>query len=308
MSAAALLRFVPAKGALVRFGARLSPSLRTPLVYRTVSALARRTPGPDDIETNLGIAGALVCRIPRRHDVQAFGTPALYRGERGALELAAQWSTDADSFFDIGAHLGYFTFHVRARGPAGLPIYCFEPDVDLHAMLAANLERNALRGVTLLPVAVGDADRSGTFYRDRSDDFSGSLVDIFADRHEVAPQPVRVRSFASLAAEFDVHRALVKVDVEGAERQFMEGATGAFDRIRAIIVEVLGPAHSGGFVQALMARTGMQAYYINDYTLEHSPDGSFVYREPDYNWFFCHETPAALAAKVAAPLRVRGQA
>lgn len=307
MSAAALLRWVPAKGTLVRLGARLPPSLRTPFVYRTVSALARRTEGPDEIETNLGIAGDLSCRIPRRHDVQAFGTPALYRGERGALELAAQWSAEADSFFDIGAHLGYFTFHVRARG-ARLPIYCFEPDPDLSAMLAANIDRNSMQGVTLLPVAVGDADRAGVFYRDRSDDFSGSLVDLFADRHEVAPQAVRVRSFASLAIEFDVRRALVKVDVEGAEAQFMEGAMGAFDRVRALIVEVLGPAHSQGFVPELMRRTGLQAYYINDYTLEHSPDGSFVYREPDYNWFFCSESPTALAARVKAPLRVKGQA
>jgi hypothetical protein len=90
----------------------------------------------------------------------------------------------------------------------------------------------------------------------------------------------------------------IKVDVENAESDFFAGATDALDRINYLIMEVLGPAHAAGFIQQVM-RTPFHAYYINDYTLEFSSDGSFEYCPPEYNWLFCREDPASLAKLLA---------
>jgi hypothetical protein len=144
------------------------------------------------------------------------------------------------------------------------------------------------------------------FYVNRTDTLSGSLTETFADRHEVTPTPVRVERFSTVARRLNLDRACVKVDVEGAEWEFLEGASDALNRVSYLIVEVLGPAYARGFVQALMRRGQFHAYYINDYTLEHSVDGRFLYREPEYNWLFCRDTPQTLAARIGrGPLRVR---
>lgn len=260
-----------------------------------------------DVVTNFGISRRLCCRVPATHLVPWLGTPALYAGERGSLALAGCLSGDSDVFFDIGAHLGYFTFFVRAQAPAGLPIHFFEPDPALFARLDRNVRDNALRDVHGHHQAVAATDGVAAFFVNETDSTSGSLTTMFAEQHRVTPIDVQVTSFATFAAPRTFRRACVKVDVEGGEWPFMDGAAGVFDRIAYLIIEVLGPANARGFVKTMMARGGFRAYYINDYTLEPSADGAFVYREPEYNWLFCREAPDELARKLqGSPLRVRG--
>jgi FkbM family methyltransferase len=272
-----------------------------------MSAVARRvTRLTETAPTNLGMARGWDVRVPASHLVARFGTPSMYVGERGALHLAAAFTRDADAFVDIGAHVGYFSFFVRHVLPDAPPVYFVEPDPELFSALEENVVRNGLHDVHGLNAAVSDRDGTATFYRNRTDSYSGSLTTAFADRHEVQPTTVTTRQFAGLAQELGFRRACVKVDVEGAEWAFLDGAEGGFDRICCLIIEILGPAHRRGLVQAVMARTGWHAYYINDRELEPSVDGTFVYRDPEYNWCFCRHAPAELAKRLdGTPLRVR---
>ena len=64
-------------------------------------------------------------------------------------------------------------------------------------------------------------------------------------------------------------------------------------------MEALGPAVTSGFVADLMRAGTFHGYYINDFTLEHWLDGSFTYREPEYNWLFCREAPQELERTLA---------
>jgi FkbM family methyltransferase len=227
-----------------------------------------------------------------------YGKPELYLGERASLELAARLSRSCDAFVDIGAHLGYFTFFVSARAGSNLPIYFFEPDPLLFARLDRNVRANRLDRVVGCNKAIGAIDGSATFYVNRTDSLSGSLTSQFAAAHEVVATEIAVERFSTVAARCDFHRACVKVDVEGAEAEFLDGAGEALSRVPYLIIEVLGPAHEQRFVQSVIARTGLHAYYINDYRLEHSTDGSFEYRAPEYNWLFCRETPEELAIRL----------
>lgn len=301
-----MMAAIPFRRTMLGLAGRLPPGLRSPASFRMLSALARRTSmGPGDVVSNLGISSRLRCRVPPKHLVTWLGTPALYAGERGPLALAARLSAGSDAFLDIGAHVGYFTFYVRTHGAAGVPIHFFEPDPGLFARLDGNVRDNALADVHGHRQAVGATDEVATFYANATDSFSGSLLPNFAEGYELKATQVEVTSFASIAATLPFRRACVKVDVEGYEWEFMDGAAGALDRIGWLIIEVLGPANARGFVKTLMARGGFQAYYVNDYTLEPSADGSFTYREPEFNWLFCRETPDELARTLeGSPLRV----
>lgn len=293
------LESLPAASYLLWLGGQLPPALRSRSSARFLAALARRhCDGDRLVPTNYGIARGLQCFVPSSHFHARFGKPAFYTGERGALELASVLCRSSDAFLDVGAHLGFFTFYVRTTGSATIPIHFFEPDPDLFRLLERNVLGNRLTRVIGHQAAIGAVDGTARFYANRTDCFSGSLTAEFADRHEVAEIEVRVRCFADVARELNLTHACVKVDVEHAEAEFIEGARGALERIAYLIIEILEPAHVRGFVPELMARGGFNAYYINDYTLEHSRDGGFTYRSPEFNWLFCREGPDDLARRL----------
>lgn len=253
----------------------------------------------------MGIDRDLDCEMPVDQVFALYGKPELYRGERASLELAARLSRSSDAFVDVGAHLGYFTFFVSMRVGGDLPISFFEPDPVLFARLDRNVRANRLDRVKGFNRAIGAVDGSATFYVNRTDSLSGSLTDHFAAAHEVVATKIGVERFSTAAARLGFRRACVKVDVEGAEMAFLDGAADALSGVAYLIIEVLGPAHELGFVRSVMARTGFSAYYINDYRLEYSRDGSFEYRAPEYNWLFCREAPDQLPATLGgAPFHV----
>lgn len=278
-------------------GGSLPPALRTRYSTRFLIALASSHPQQGLAATNLGISSQLKCLVPATQAQARFGKPSLYAGEFGALELALSLSRDADMFLDIGAHLGMFTFYVSAAGRHGLPIRFMEPDPELFRLIDRNVRSNQLAHVAGYEAAIGSTDGTARFFVNRTDSMSGSLTDVFATQHDVAPVDVRLRSLDSLAIELGFTRACVKVDVENAEFSFLEGAAAALDRVAYLIMEVLGPAHAKGFVPALVAQSGFHAYYINGLQLEPSINGAFTYRAPDYNWLFCRENPSELAER-----------
>lgn len=298
-------RAIPARKQMLQLAARMPPAWRSSGSQRLCAALARRTLSANDtIVTNLGISTRVVCRVPGDRTGAAFGTPDLYAGERGALRTAAALSHHADGFLDVGAHLGYFTFYVNVHGPAGLPLVAVEPDPELFALLGANLVASGCERARAIQVAIGARDGESLFHRDLSDSFSGSLTTDFA-AHDTVSIAVQVRTMAGLLDELGWTRACLKVDIEGAEAEFLEGAARSFDRVAFLIMEVLGPAHQRQFV-AQMIRAGWQAYYLRDFAVVPSVDGAFDYLEPEYNWLFCRERPDALAALLPAPLAVAG--
>ena len=302
-----VLAAVPAKPTILRWAARMPPEWRTALSFRLIAAVARRTTDEAGVlDTNMGIDRRLVCSIPSGHYLALFGLPRFYVGERATLALAARFGEQADAIVDIGAHVGYFTFYLATHQGRRCPVYFVEPDEELFDGIKANVARNRLSDVRGIQAAIARVDGHRRFRRNLDDTTSGSLTDDFARTHETLDVDVEARSFSSLADALGFRQACVKVDVEGAEWEFLEGGAPAFDRISSLLIEILGPAYRAGLVQALAARGGWQAYYINDFSLEHSLDGEFEYREPQYNWLFCRQRPADLAALVGSQFTVRG--
>ena len=133
-----------------------------------------------------------------------------------------------------------------------------------------------------------------TFYLDHTDNSSSSLTPRFAARHEVETITVQAVRFDDFSRHEALSEVCVKVDIEGAEREFLEGVGEESDRIAYLVIEILGPAIDAGFVNAARKRLSMEAYYIADFRLEHSRHGEYRYRSPHYNWLFCRHSPGEL--------------
>lgn len=301
-----ILDGLPLKRQILRTGARLPPRFRSDILTRGLSALARRSGDSSDVETNMGIDASLKCWLPLDKGSWIFGLPEHYIGERGALSLLAALGKQAGAILDVGAHVGYFSYYLAKHVPQSVPIYYFEPDPALFSIIEKNVRSNDLDNLIGFKEAMGARTERATFFQNLSDTFSGSLDSGFVDAHETREIAVQVRSFDDFTRQIGKENLCVKVDIEGAEQQFVDGARAEWWRIADLVIEVLGPAYYGGFVKRLIDDTGMHAYHINDYVLERSVDGTCTPNPQEYNWLFTRKSPSALRDALAgSPLSVR---
>jgi len=119
---------------------------------------------------------------------------------------------------DIGAHVGYYTLvAAQAVGPSG-KVHAFEPCAETLSLLRRNVRANGFENVEIHPYAAGSSDSRRILH------VTGS-----SDSHGLFPHPltetVRTTEVRTVAvAQVVSGRAdLVKIDVEGAEFEVLEG-------------------------------------------------------------------------------------
>ena len=122
------------------------------------------------------------------------------------------------TFWDVGAHAGFFTaIAARLVGERG-HVIAIEPLPANRSRLVATIDLNDLSNVTLLPYAVGAASGQTTLYRHGS----SSMWTIVAERGEGAGEHVECRTLGELA-ESAPRPDVIKIDVEGAELDVIRG-------------------------------------------------------------------------------------
>lgn len=296
--AAAVVAAYPGSEQLVRRSALAPVWMKTRFFQRMVSKVADRSmPAAALVETNGGIADDLCLLVPSAKHGMLYGRPGHHVGERATIELAKRLALRSNAFVDVGANEGLFTFSISAALGAlrHSTVHAFEPDPVLFDRLAANLARNNM-GVRANRIAVSDRLGTQTFYRNISDNSSGSLTTFFASKHEVVAIETEVTSLTRYLEDHQIERACIKVDVEGAGAAVWDGAREARRRIDWLIYEIVGPELAADLPKRIIADTGWNAYYIRDFDLVRSFAGEFEYREPFYNWLVCAADPGELAA------------
>lgn len=169
------------------------------------------------------------------------------------------------TFVDVGANWGYFTLAgAHAVGAEGR-VLALEPDPRMHDELRANVARNGIRNVTVLPVAAaegaGEAVLAGYAEADRNRGVSSLVAAPSAD----APAfTVRTAALDDLLDGEGIGAVdLVKIDVEGAEERVLRGmARGlAEGRYRRVLLELhplqhSEPARLGPTIYGMMSGAG----------------------------------------------------
>ena len=156
-----------------------------------------------------------------------------------------------DVVVDVGANYGEMLLSTGL--PEGARLVCFEPNPRVLPWLRRSIRESGL-AVDLREVAVGATTSEATFVMDtvwsgRSGLFDTHRTD--ADHH-LEPVVVPVRTLDSELALDEADRVCIKVDVEGAEFDVLEGARSVLSRRRrwAVMLEVL---HMDGFEKARLA-------------------------------------------------------
>jgi len=72
---------------------------------------------------------------------------------------------------------------------------------------------------------------------------------------------------------------------------------------------MLAPEMDKGLPRKIISEWGFHAYYLRDFVLEESLDGTYRYVPPFWNWLFCRLEPEALAKRLSGTrFKVAGKA
>jgi FkbM family methyltransferase len=130
---------------------------------------------------------------------------------------------------DIGANLGYYSLEMAwLVGPTGR-VFAFEPQPLMVSELKANVEMNGLRNVTICAVALSNESGEAPFFLPVvGDEGMGSFQN--NGRTTVSGvTTVPCSTLDGLQATLGIDTVdFIKMDVEGAELQVVEGALGIF--------------------------------------------------------------------------------
>jgi FkbM family methyltransferase len=137
------------------------------------------------------------------------------------------------SFVDVGANVGSYTLVASEASDAR--IVAVEPHPRTFALLAANVERNNRTNVMCLNVAL--------FHRDGrvelTDATESCLNSLVLPREEVEAPTVQVvaRRFDTVCRITGVIPDIVKIDVEGHQREVLDGFGELQGRVKVILIE-----------------------------------------------------------------------
>jgi FkbM family methyltransferase len=218
--------------------------------------------------------------------------------ERATIALVNELSKDCLHFLDVGAHEGIFTFSVFDAVGRDIILHWFEPEAALGSRLSENLRRNSIEAYANR-AAAGDHNGCSTFFRNLTDDLSGSLGTYFRNKHSTQPETVETIRLSDYIARKRISRAMVKVDVEGTGAQVWSGLAECFREISYLVIEILEPEIKDRLPTRIIRQTGWHAYHIRDFELIESRGGEFNYVEGFWNWLFCGLDPPALRHRLA---------
>jgi len=181
------------------------------------------------------------------HPLDARGRPALLHPPQAHPAVLA-FLRPGSAAIDVGANLGEWTVPLaRSVGAAGRVI-AIEPAPRSAAALEATLAANALRQAEIFRCAIGDHDGQTEFavpvVTSARTDTGRARIGPGCTGYEALRVPLR--RLESLAAELTLDRLdLIKIDVEGHERQVLDGAASILDQYRPTLVMETGHAAEG---------------------------------------------------------------
>jgi FkbM family methyltransferase len=156
------------------------------------------------------------------------------------LAILAELMPNGGTAIDVGANQGFFAF---ALSEVADRVVSFEANPDY-----ARFAKWMLRGrAEVHEVAISDQPGRATFYVPLSDDgmvlhFAGNLKQTHSQFKNQKTYDVELRTLDSFAIS---NVRFIKVDVEGSEREVLDGAKGIIARDRpGLLLELLSGTHA----------------------------------------------------------------
>jgi len=164
-------------------------------------------------------------------------------------------------FFDVGAYTGPYSLYLSRFVRR---IHAFEPFPPTAERFRRNMELNRITNVSLHEIGLGSENGEIPFYAetDQNAGASSFAPDSRAARR-AAPISLPLRRGDDLPAEVTARLDLLKIDVEGFEKNVLGGMTETLRRTRPVIVFEM----SAGLHESFKDRDDVLAVLPKDYEL-----------------------------------------
>jgi FkbM family methyltransferase len=204
---------------------------RSPLLRRVCSWGASWVKGRDGVILN-GVAQGLRFNVAGSHSGFILGSH-----ETEVQKALATVLRPGMVYFDAGANVGFFAvLAARLLGPAGR-VVCFEPLPDNARQIEHNAALNGFSNITVCRDALGGSNRTETFCTSAEPTW-GMLTSVGkAPVQSSGAIEVSVRTLDSLCGPDKLpYPDLIKIDVEGAEAELLEGAAATLAASRPLLI------------------------------------------------------------------------
>jgi len=137
-------------------------------------------------------------------------------------------------YIDIGANVGH---HALFASRFASQVYAFEPFQAVREKLEEKLVLNRIENVKVVPIALGDKTENKRFFAPPNANLgTGSFVEEYSEQN-TADQYLEIRRIDDIYAELGIERAdLIKIDVEGFEKQVLAGARKMLEKMRPAVL------------------------------------------------------------------------
>lgn len=179
-----------------------------------------------------------------------------------------------DSFFDIGANIGYHTLLASRLVGATGHVFAIEASPSTYARLVANIARNSCGNVAPFNVAVSNCESDVPVFRKATNSLLTTTTPWpGSDSGFELETRIRAAPLSSIVEAEQIRTArLVKIDVEGAEWQVVQGIRpllkSCSDRVEFIVEVTQEALHRAGVTLAEFAgvftEAGFRAYEIRN--------------------------------------------
>jgi len=189
---------------------------------------------------------------------EPLGITACFYREKGTVWLAKELIGVGDTCVDAGAHMGHYALHMASLVTSKGRVIAFEPQPQYFTMIGDSIRLNNFDDF----VSVDSRalwNRSGEslkFYLSQNPHNSGhsSLVNHgvhLSENHTIQVRTIRLSDYLERAGTKECK--LLKVDVERAELQVLQGASEFLrdGRVDFIILEMFANGDAHGFLQEL---------------------------------------------------------
>jgi FkbM family methyltransferase len=158
--------------------------------------------------------------------------------ESDEADLMAQLVGDG-TFLDVGAHVGYHTLRLLQRTKSVASVVAVEANPVtaeyLRRNIVANLSPEAVKRVTVLPMAAWDSDTSIRLVQEEDDNSGDHRAHELSD-HGIGGVVVPAVRLDGRTEVTTARISLIKIDLQGRDHRALAGLTGVLERDRPHVV------------------------------------------------------------------------
>jgi FkbM family methyltransferase len=139
-----------------------------------------------------------------------------------------------DTVIDVGANRGMFALVASKLVGSSGKVICFEPNPVCTELLNESIELNNIKNISVHPFGLGDREQRSTLSVPKINSGEGTFGKSAYNKHAVQEINARIKIGDTVVE--DEHPSVIKIDVEGFEKQVVSGLARTIEKNNPIIL------------------------------------------------------------------------